>query len=134
MKNKREKLSLLSEMIALVRSDHRVMPREYNFIQAVACDMEIDLEELEGLFHQPRLPFVAPATESERIVQFQRYLLLIGVEGNDREGELMALRSFTLRLGLNPIAVEEVLRMRDRYPDRIVPPEVLVSTFRVYYN
>lgn len=134
MKNKEAKLSLLSDLISMVRADHDVNEREYRFIQAVARNMEVDDEELHRLLLSKRPKFVAPETEPERILQFQRMLLLMNIDQHGRENEALALKDCTLRMGLNPLAVNRVLEIMEDYPDRVVPPKVMIDIFKVYYN
>lgn len=134
MKNKEEKLSLLSDLIYMVRSDHDVNEREYRFIQAVARNMKVGDEDLNRLFSDKRPPYVAPETEPERILQFQRMLLLLNIDQRKHKKEKLALKDCTLKMGLNPIAVDQVLSVMNNYPDRVVPPKVMIDIFKVYYN
>lgn len=135
MKNKEEKLSLLSDLIYLVRSDHDVNEREFRFIQAVARNMEVGDEDLLPLFSGSKRPrYVAPETEPERILQFQRLLLLMNIDQRKHKKERVALKDCTLKMGLNPIAVDQVLSAMDSYPDGVVPPNVMINIFKVYYN
>lgn len=134
MNSKDEKLSLLSDLIDLVRADHAVNEREYRFIQAVARHMQIGEEELKRLFSDQRPRYKAPASEPDRILQFQRLLLLMNIDQNENINEIQALKDSTLRMGLNPIAVDKVLNIMDNYPNRVVPPKVMIDIFKVYYN
>ena len=134
MNKKDEKLSLLSDLIYLVRSDHAVNEREYRFIQAVARNMEVGDEELNRLFSEDRPPYIAPESEPERILQFQRLLLLMNIDRKVNINEAIALKDCTLRMGLNPVAVDKVLSVMQDYPNRVVPPKVMIDIFKVYYN
>ncbi|WP_224489367.1 TerB family tellurite resistance protein [Robertkochia flava] len=134
MHSKEEKLSLLSDLIDLVRSDHAVNEREYRFIRAVARQMHVEEEELGKLFSSQRPRFVVPVTEPERILHFQRLLLVMNIDRGKNANEIYALKDVSLRMGLNPVAVDQVLRVMDSYPDRIVPPKVMIEIFRVHYN
>ncbi|MBL7472667.1 TerB family tellurite resistance protein [Robertkochia sp. 1368] len=133
-RSKEEKLSLLSDLIDLVRSDHAVNEKEYRFIRTVARHLQVREQDLNELFTRKRPRFVAPRTESERILQFQRLLLLMNIGHSHSLKEEIALKDATLRMGLNPIAVERVLSVMDDYPDRIVPPKVMINIFKTFYN
>lgn len=133
-RSKEEKLSLLSDLIHLVRSEREIHPQEYRFIQTVARHMKVREPELKRLFTSKRPRYVAPRTEPERILQFQRLLLLMNIDRSGSKREERALKEATLRMGLNPIAVERVLAVMDDYPDRIVPPKVMIDIFRTFYN
>lgn len=125
---------MLSDLIHLVRSDHDVNEREFRFIQAVARNMEVGEEELGQLFADKRPKYMVPELESDRILQFQRLLLLMNIQQRKKSNEAAVLKECTLRMGLNPIAVDKVLQVMEQYPDRVVPPRVLIGIFKVYYN
>lgn len=133
-RSKEEKLSLLFDLIHLVRADHAVNEKEYRFIRTVARHMQVQEQELQMLFTSKRPRFVAPKTEPERILQFQRLLLLMNIDQSRNPREEAALKNAALRMGLNPVAVEKVLTVMDDYPDRIVPPKVMIAIFKTYYN
>ncbi|TRZ42777.1 TerB family tellurite resistance protein [Robertkochia solimangrovi] len=134
MNNKKEKLSLLSEMIALVRSDHDINQREYDFINAMAQHMEVGQEELEVLFTRKETPYTPPQAEAERILQFHRLVLLMNMDQQQRPNEMRTLKEFGLRMGLNPVAMDRVLMEMHSYPDKVLPPGVLINIFKTYYN
>ena len=134
MNDKKEKLSLLSEMIAFVRSDHDVNQREYDFIDAIARHMDIRKEELDILFNDENTPYVPPKPESERILQFHRLVLLMNIDEVQHPKEIQTLKEFGLRMGLSPFAIERVLQIMNSFPNGVVPPEILVDIFKTYYN
>lgn len=134
MYNKEEKLSLLSDLIDLVRADHPVNEQEYHFIRAIALNMQVGEEELNKLFCQRRPRYIIPVTEPERILHFQRLLLMMNLQPERNRNEIQFLKDASLRMGLNPVAVDEILRIMEDYPDRIVPPKVMIDIFRIHYN
>jgi uncharacterized tellurite resistance protein B-like protein len=133
MKSKAEKLSLLTEMIAFAKSDTKVNEVEYNFLLAVAGQIEISKADFDCLFQNPA-PHKPIASESERIVQFHRLVLLMNIDQEIREEELIRLHEFGLRMGLNPNAIDKVLQVMGDYENNVVPPDVLLSIFKTYYN
>ena len=133
MNNRDEVLSLLSEMISLVRADHEVNQREYNFIYAIALQFGIEKEELDVLFEKD-VKYTPPKPESERILQFHRLVLLMNVDEVQHPEEINKLREFGVRMGLSPFAIDRVLKIMNNFEDRIVPPDVLIDIFKTYYN
>jgi uncharacterized tellurite resistance protein B-like protein len=133
MNNKDEVLSLLSEMITLVRSDHEVNQKEYNFIYAIALQFGIDKEELDELFNK-NVKYSPPKPESERILQFHRLVLLMNVDEVQHPEEINKLKEFGVRMGLSPFAIDRVLKIMNNFEDKIVPPNVLIDIFKTYYN
>ncbi|MCF8715068.1 TerB family tellurite resistance protein [Joostella atrarenae] len=134
MSEKEQKLSLLSEMIALVEADHLVTEREYNFIYTIAKHMDVEKEELDALFVSNKAKYIPPSPESERILQFHRLVLLMNIDKEKHPNEIQRLKEFGVRMGLSPFAIDRVLQIVDNYPNGIVPPDVLISIFKTYYN
>lgn len=133
MNSREEVLSLLSEMITLVRSDHEVNQKEYNFIFAIALQFGIEKDELDILFEK-EVKYSPPKPESERILQFHRLVLLMNVDEVQHPEEINKLREFGVRMGLSPFAIDRVLKIMNNFEDRIVPPHVLIDIFKTYYN
>ncbi|RAV30582.1 TerB family tellurite resistance protein [Sinomicrobium soli] len=133
MNTKREKLSLLADMIALARIDGAVKEIEYRFLLSVARQLEISKDTLDDLFtHEVENVPLKP--ESERIVQFHRLVLLMNIDHSSSPEEMEKIKQFGLRMGLNPVATNRVLEIMHRYPDNVVPPDVLIDIFRTHYN
>ncbi|WP_224484578.1 TerB family tellurite resistance protein [Robertkochia aurantiaca] len=134
MNHKKERLSLLSEMIHLVRSDHDINPREYEFIYRVAKRLGVKKEEFDHLFRQPNTPFIPPREESGRILQLHRLVLLMNIDDEIHPNEIVTLKEFGVRMGLSPYAIDRVLEVMDDFPNKVVPPDVLIDIFKAYYN
>lgn len=133
MRSKENKLSLLSEMITFAKTGDGVNDAEYNFLLAVANQIGVTKEEFDALFEAPA-PRKTLVSETERIVQFHRLVLLMNVDGEIREDELIKLHEFGLRMGLHPDAIDQVLKVMHHYENKVVPPEVLINIFKTYYN
>ncbi|EIJ37228.1 hypothetical protein [Galbibacter orientalis] len=134
MSEKEQKLSLLSEMIALIQADHTVNEQEYNFIYTIAKHMEVEKDDLDALFKTKNTRYIPPSPESERILQFHRLVLLMNIDKENHPNEIQRLKEFGIRMGLSPFAIDRVLGVMDNYPNRVVPPKVLVDIFKTYYN
>ena len=133
MKNRAEKLSLLSEMIAFARIDDTLNTIEYQFLLGVARQLEISQEDFEYLLEHP-VTHVHLKSHSERIVQFHRLVLLMNVDSNVSKREIVRLHNFGLRMGLSHESINRVLDLMESFPNKIVPPDVLIDIFKVQYN
>ncbi|MBD3862543.1 MULTISPECIES: TerB family tellurite resistance protein [Olleya] len=133
MPNRVEKLSLLSEMIAFAKSDDSIKSVEYNFLLAVAKQLEISREDFDYLINNPVNRMVLKS-HSERIVQFHRMVLLMHVDQERTQQELAKLYNYGLRMGLNHESITKVLYLMEGFPDMMVPAEVLIDIFKVQYN
>ncbi|MGB6268644.1 MAG: TerB family tellurite resistance protein [Olleya sp.] len=133
MPNRVEKLSLLSEMIAFAKSDDSLKTVEYNFLLAVAKQLEVSREDFDYLIKHP-VSRVTLKSHSERIVQFHRMVLLMHVDKERTREELAKLYNYGLRMGLNHESITKVLYLMEGFPDMMVPAEVLIDIFKVQYN
>lgn len=133
MKSLEEKLSILSEMIAFAKADEDLNDSEYNFLFSVATNLGVNKKTFDSLF-KAKAQKIIPKTQAERILQFHRLLLLMNVDNNQRLVEISKLHNIGLGMGLPPSAIEQVLSVMHQYPDKIVPPEVLIDIFKAHYN
>ncbi|WP_419214189.1 TerB family tellurite resistance protein [Maribacter sp. X9] len=133
MLNEKEKLSILSEMIAFAKVNNEVKQTEYDFLFSVAQNLEVNKKTFDSLFFH-EVEHVIPKSQSERIVQFHRLVLLMNVDNQQELIEIKRLHDVGLAMGLPPGAIQQVLSIMHRYPDKIVPPEVLIDIFKAYYN
>ncbi len=133
MSTYKEKLSILSEMIAFARIENIVKPEEYNFLQGVAMQLGVDRETFDSLFDQDA-EHIIPKSQADRILQFHRLVLLMNVDQKQELIEISRLHNIGLGMGLPPSAIEQVLSIMHKYPDKIVPPDVLINIFKAHYN
>lgn len=133
MNSQKEKLSILSEMISFAKVDNTVKQTEYDFLFNVAKQLGIRKSVFDSLF-KTEAEHVIPKTQAERIVQFHRLVLLMNVDNKQDLIEIKRLHDMGLSMGLPPSAIEQVLSIMHKYPDKIVPPEVLINIFKVHYN
>ena len=129
----KEKLSLLTELIKLARSDHKVREQEYEFLLTIAQSLHVSKEDLDSLFNQ-YIDFTPPESEFERILQFHRLVLLMNVDIETSDLEVDFLKDIGIRLGLSPKATNKVLAEMNNYPDKVVPPDRLIEIFKEQYN
>ncbi|WP_375325031.1 TerB family tellurite resistance protein [Flagellimonas sp. GZD32] len=129
----KEKLSILSEMIAFARVDHSLKQSEYEFLLKVAHNLGIDRPTFDSLLKE-KSPKVRLKTQAERIVQFHRLLLLMNIDREQHRKEINTLYNIGLKMGLPPVAIGQVLEVMHNYPDNIIPPDVLINIFKAHYN
>ncbi|HEY5687611.1 MAG TPA: TerB family tellurite resistance protein [Yeosuana sp.] len=135
MINRVEKLSLLSEMIAFAKYDKDIKNIEYNFLLGVAKQLEISREDFDYLIENP-INYIHLKSHSERIVQFHRLVLLMNIENNGdaNSSGVIKLYNFGLRMGLSHESITKVLYLMESFPNKIVPPDVLIDIFKTQYN
>lgn len=128
-----EKLSILSEMIAFARADKVLKASEYSFLVDVASSLGIGKAILDGLLEEKAEKKILK-TQTERIVQFHRLVLLMNVDREQHQSEIRKLHNIGLSMGLPPSAISQVLEVMHQYPNKVVPPEVLLNIFKAYNN
>lgn len=133
MNTQKEKLSLLADMIALARTDGKVKDIEYRFLRTVAEQLGIEKTTLDSLFTR-KVEQVPLKPESERILQFHRLVLLMNADQSSSPEETEKIKDLGIRMGLNPLATNKVLEIMHQYPNKVVPPDVLIRIFKTYYN
>ena len=133
MNTLREKLSILSEMIAFARVDNTLKQSEYDFLFNVAQSLDISKKEFDALFKM-KVEHVIPKSQADRLVQFNRLILLMNIDDENNLKEIERLHDIGLRMGLPPSAIEQVLSIMHEYPNKIVPPEIIINIFKAYYN
>ncbi|SFD32264.1 hypothetical protein [Algibacter pectinivorans] len=137
MVNRVEKLSLLSEMIAFAKYDKDIRRIEYNFLLGVAKQLEISRDDFDYLLDNP-VSYTHLKSHSERIVQFHRLVLLLNIEQETNEDNnsagVIKLYNFGLRMGLSHESITKVLYLMESFPNKIVPPDVLIDIFKTQYN
>lgn len=124
---------MICELISLSKADGRVDEIELGFIKAVANRMGINDNELAELINNP-VPFDPPTKDGDRILQFHRLVLLMNVDRQITDPEMEHLRIAGIKLGLNPLSTDEVLRRMFEYPNNVIPPEELIKIFLKHHN
>jgi len=133
MTNRIEKLSLLSEMIAFAKVENSLKPIEYSFLLAIAKQLDISREDFDYLIEHP-VSYMHLKSHSERIVQFHRLVLLMNIDREHTPHEITKLHNFGLRMGLSHESINKVLYLMESFPNKIVPPDVLIDIFKVQSN
>lgn len=133
MDEKNEKLSLLAELVKLARADKELKQSEYDFLSIIAMQLAITPEEFKKVFEE-NIAFQPPKLEVQRILQFQRLVLLMQIDQSIESEELRIVREIGIRMGLNPNATNKVLEQMHNYENSVIPPEELIAIFQTYHN
>ena len=128
-----EKLSLMADLVKLAKSDKSVREIEFQFLISLAAQMGITKDDFKRLFDE-YIEFNPPKLEADRIVQFQRLILLMNVDLNADQAELDYIKDVGIRMGLHPSATNEVLKRMHDYKNKMMPPDVLLSIFKTFHN
>lgn len=131
--SKKERLSLLTELIKLAKTDEELRQSEFEFLYAISKQLEISDEEFQHLFDN-YIEFTPPKNELDRIVQFQRLILMMNVDRHVSEDEVQHVREIGLKMGLAPRATDEVLKAMREHENGMIPPEKLISIFKTHHN
>lgn len=133
MNSYQEKLSILSELIAFARVDYKLKDDEYDFLLNVANLMKVKKTSLDKLL-KTTTEISVPKTQLDRIVQFHRLLLLMNIDNEQHKKEIEKLHNVALWMGLPPSAINQILEVMHQYPNKAIPPKVLLDIFRAHQN
>ena len=133
MNTSQEKISLLQEMIAFALVDGELHDREYDFLELIANELEIDKTTFFDLFKN-RGAIVVIKDEFNRICQFYRLALLMHSDGVLHERESVKINEIGINMGLNPYATKRVLQLMKTSPNQMVSAEVLLAVFSEQHN
>jgi hypothetical protein len=125
--------SLLAELIKVAQADNDVRDIEFQFLLTIAAQLGVTVDDFKILFEQ-YIKFMPPKLEVDRIVQFHRLVLLMNVDLETSHLEINYIKEAGIRMGLNPLAIEQVLNEMNSFPNKIIPPERLLEIFQLYHN
>lgn len=120
-------------MISFAKVDNTIKQAEYDFLFNVSKQLGVQKKVFDSLF-KTRAEYVVPKSQAERLVQFNRLILLMNVDDTQELIEIRRLHDIGLSMGLPPSAIQQVLSIMHKYPNKIVPPEVIISIFKAHYN
>lgn len=133
METYQEKISLLQEMIDFALVDDILHDREYDFLEIVSQELEIDKPTFLKLFANRGKSKVIK-DEFNRICQFYRLALLMHSDGILHEREQLKINELGINMGLNPYAMKRVLHLMKTSPNQMVSAEVLLAIFSEQHN
>jgi hypothetical protein len=85
------------------------------------------------LFNE-NIDFKPPKLEMDRIVHFQRLVLVMNIDQNVSRTEIKEVQNLGLKMGLHPAAINQVLVEMDNYPNKMLPPKRLIEIFKAHHN
>lgn len=133
MDAREEKLRMLSDLIDLAKADNNINEIERNFLVTIAEQMGLSPDDFTQAMRVENAGVIAK-NETERIIQFHRMILLMNVDQESAIEEIEVIRKLALKMGLNPLAVNKVLRTMNNYPNKMLPPKVLIGIFKENFN
>ncbi len=128
-----EKIGLLSEMISFSVIDGKLHNREYQFILLVACELRLEKALVDRLFQEEHKP-VPIKLEIDRIQQFYRLALLMHIDGVLHEKENNSLHEIGIKMGLNPQAMDKILKLMKSKKQCLISPNELFLAFEAQHN
>ena len=133
MAQNNDKLGMLAQLIQMAQSDNKIREVEFQFLLSLAAQMGVTKDEFKRLFEE-NIEFQPPRLESDRIIQFQRLILLMNVDLEIDDREMQYIRDIGIRMGLHPSATNTVLNEMHEYENKIIPPNRLIAIFSTYHN
>ena len=129
----KEKLNLLSEMVSFAQVDGQLHEREYQFLQFVACELQIKNADFKDMF-QSDSNSKAIKNEFERIQHFYRLALLMHCDGVKHHTENSAIHLIGIKMALNPFAINRILKAIDQSETKTIDPHFLIEVFNEQLN
>lgn len=129
----KEKLSLLTELIKMAKCDEQHKEEEYQFLLTIANHLGVAKNDFDNLFEE-YIEFTPPKSEFERILQFQRLVLLMNIDQEIHKDELKYIKNVGIKMGLNALATNEVLNEMHHYPNKVIPADILIKIFKKHHN
>lgn len=133
MKEKLERISLFRDLIEVATVDGMKDQIEMDFLNQIGQMMGLTLEEQQSAWNLKR-PKVYPANEMERIVQFQRIILMMHVDAKVSEAEITLVEHLGFKLGFNSETVRRVLEEMRKHPNGLIPSDVMLGLFKINHN
>lgn len=127
------KLSMMAELVKLAKADKEIRTEEIQFLSSIALSLGISDTDFEKIVHE-HIDFVVPHDDSERVLQFQRLVLLMHVDFEVTDAELITLKTIGMRLGLAPDSINGVLKRMKENGGKALSMEELKEVFGARLN
>lgn len=129
----KEKLAVISQMIQLSKVDGIFHEKEFQFIKLMANDYNIKEEDLNELLELETID-TNFFNNFQRIEHFYRMALLVYSDKTVKEEEVNYIKNMGLRLGLSPIAIQNVLDEMQKSENSMISGEKLLEIFKRQEN
>ncbi len=133
MNSEKEKVSLLSEMIAFALVDDELHHLEVIFLTEVAANLQISKSVYSDLFNRRYETSVVKDPFSQ-IVHFYQLALLMYCDGRLHVNEESSINSIGLRMGLNTDVMEAIIAMVAQAKNKKIPSENLMKLYLMQNN
>jgi hypothetical protein len=117
----------------LSEADGKKTFMEESFIFTIASGLGISEEEVNDLESNP-VDYNPEGGETNRIIQFYRLLLLMGVDQNKTPEEISCCKEIALKMGLNPVAVNKTIENFLNAETGMMTPEAVIKIFQIQHN
>lgn len=132
-REQKEKLSLMAELIKLANADLEVRDEEIQFLAAVSNQLKLNDEDFKKLINE-NIDFVPPKNDADRILQFQRLVLLINIDQKVTSSEKISIKNIGLKMGIVPDAIDEVLKRMNSNGGKALNSNELIDIFKSFLN
>ena len=129
----KEELSILTELIKLSKVDGKESDEEYYFLTMIAESLSVTKEELDKLYNK-YVQFTPPKEEIQRIIQFQRLILLANVDMEIDSKETRLIYKAGIKLGLRVESIEKILIEMKKHEMGMIPDDILINIFKSNHN
>ncbi|MDB4533582.1 TerB family tellurite resistance protein [Vicingaceae bacterium] len=133
MDKHQEKLSLIQDLITLSKADGNIDFIEENFIKTIASSLGVSEQELNNLKNNSTA-YKPEDSETARIIQFYRLLLLMGIDQKKTLEEINCCKQIALNMGLNPFAVNATIEQFLNSKTGMMTPDSVIKIFQVQHN
>ena len=133
MDTRKEKISLLSEMIAFSIVDGELHDNEYDFLLLLSTELEIDKPTFLDLFRK-RDELIVIKDEFKRIMHFYKLALIMHIDGVLHKKEHILINEIGIKMGLDPNATDKILKMMEESPNCRIEAETIITAFQEQNN
>jgi hypothetical protein len=133
MSSEKDKVSLLSEMIAFALVDGELHNLEINFLIDVAENLQISKSVYLDLFSRNFEPIIVKDPFS-RIVHFYQLALLMHCDGKLHVNEEFSINNIGLKMGLTSNVMNLILDMVSKAKNKKIPSENLLEVYNLQFN
>ena len=127
--------SIVALLVDMARSDLFSAPIEFQYIFGIAEQLGVSRLEVEDVRDNPKnFPFDPPPTEQERMTILYYLLFTMRVDGEIKPSEENYLHDISLKLGMNPLLTEDLIRVMKSYANESVPPSAMLEQVKKYLN
>lgn len=127
--------SHILNLVLLAQADGQWHENEKKFIADVAKRIGLTDQEHEDLLFSPEsVQFVVAQSEEERITLLYDLLFMMKMDGGVSPQEEKMCMELGLRMGFNPMMVQEMINVMKSHLLQRIPDDSLINILRKYLN